>query len=313
MHKVKETCDKGKCKGNGGKGKHASKGGEFGGKGAARMMKGDEEEDERVQVAPNMGAAGSYPQATSDPEEEEATEEEWHEPRKEQRIVKWADCSDDEQGRQEELAEEREDKKRVEQAEAKCREGEAEQGREGGRAQGKGREEHQTGEESKEENGGEEGEAERQEEKKRREEQEERRLREERDEEKGAQEARERERSKSAGRARRGRKEKGARRARRRRARENARGMRSREKGRGEQKPNVRKRCAEQAHGLVEGSVVDPNQRWIQHAQRHRKAQSLASSQKSGRTRSRWRQGRRGQCLAEEAQGRYGEKETKQD
>ena len=26
----------------------------FGGKGAARMMKGDDEEDERVQVAPNM-------------------------------------------------------------------------------------------------------------------------------------------------------------------------------------------------------------------------------------------------------------------
>ena len=40
--------------------------------------------------------------------------------------------------------------------------------------------------------------------------------------------------------------------------------------------------------------MVDPNQRWIQHAQRHRKAQSLASSQKSGRTRSRWRRGRRG-------------------
>ena len=35
------------------------------------------EEDERVQVAPNVGAGGSYPQATMDLAEEEGTEEEW--------------------------------------------------------------------------------------------------------------------------------------------------------------------------------------------------------------------------------------------
>ena len=39
---------------------HASKGGEFGGKGAAGMMKDDDEEDERVQVTPNMKAGGSH-------------------------------------------------------------------------------------------------------------------------------------------------------------------------------------------------------------------------------------------------------------
>ena len=31
----------------------------------------------------------------------------WHESRKEQRVEKWCDCSDDEQERQEEIAEER--------------------------------------------------------------------------------------------------------------------------------------------------------------------------------------------------------------
>ena len=34
----------------------------------------EHEEDERVQVAPNMGASGSYPQAMADSEEEEAVE-----------------------------------------------------------------------------------------------------------------------------------------------------------------------------------------------------------------------------------------------
>ena len=51
-HKLNETCGKGKGKGNGGKREHASKGREFGGKGVAMMMKGDDEEHERVQVAP---------------------------------------------------------------------------------------------------------------------------------------------------------------------------------------------------------------------------------------------------------------------
>ena len=64
-----ETKGKGKGKGNGGKGEHASKGGEFGGKGfqqSVKTMKGEEEqeadeEDERDRVAPNMGAGGSHP------------------------------------------------------------------------------------------------------------------------------------------------------------------------------------------------------------------------------------------------------------
>ena len=54
-----ETRGKGKGKGNGGKGEHGSKGG-LGGK-------GEREEDERVQVAPNMEAGGSHPQAMTDP------------------------------------------------------------------------------------------------------------------------------------------------------------------------------------------------------------------------------------------------------
>ena len=48
------------------------------------MLKGEEEqetdeEDERVQVAPNMGARGSHPQATTDPEEEAVEERQEHE------------------------------------------------------------------------------------------------------------------------------------------------------------------------------------------------------------------------------------------
>ena len=66
---MNETCGKGKGKGNGGKGEHGGIG-EDGGKGiqqqSMKMMKGEEEqvtdeEDERVQVAPNMGAGGSHP------------------------------------------------------------------------------------------------------------------------------------------------------------------------------------------------------------------------------------------------------------
>ena len=41
-----------------------------------KMPKVEDEEDDRVQVAPNMGAGGSHPQATSVPEEEEAEEKE---------------------------------------------------------------------------------------------------------------------------------------------------------------------------------------------------------------------------------------------
>ena len=79
------TSGKGKGRGNGGKGEHGGMGGN-GGKGlqqSVNVLKGEEgqqadEEDERVQVAPNMGAGGSHPQATSDPVEEgSGNEEEW--------------------------------------------------------------------------------------------------------------------------------------------------------------------------------------------------------------------------------------------
>ena len=149
---LNETCGKGKGKGDGGKGEHASKGGGFGGKGAARMTKADDEKDERVQVAPDMGAGGSYSQATLDPEEgeveeekkgtrrlrwadcddneeegrQEVAEEKWHKARKEQRIVKQIDCSDEEQEWQEKAAVEEEERergaKRREEQQKKCEE-----------------------------------------------------------------------------------------------------------------------------------------------------------------------------------------------
>ena len=54
--------------------------------------------------------------------QEEEAEEVWHEPRKEQRIVKWIDCSDDEQEGQEETAEEREERKGARRREPQKRE-----------------------------------------------------------------------------------------------------------------------------------------------------------------------------------------------
>ena len=63
-----KTSGKGKGKGNGGKGEHEGKGGGFGRKGFQQSVR--EEKEERVRMAPNMGAGGSHPQATSDPERE---------------------------------------------------------------------------------------------------------------------------------------------------------------------------------------------------------------------------------------------------
>ena len=54
-----------------------------------------EEDEGRVRMAPNMGAGGSHPQATSDPGEKEMAEE------KETRRPRWADSEDDE-GKEEE-------------------------------------------------------------------------------------------------------------------------------------------------------------------------------------------------------------------
>ena len=129
---------KGKGKGNGGKGEHASKG-KVRSKGAQqvenlvmdedpenmRAMTSEEEEEnykedvrmfvemmqkeemeqeeQRGRVAPNMRAGGSHPQATLDPREEEAEER-----RKGTRRPRWADCEDDEGKEEEELETERE-------------------------------------------------------------------------------------------------------------------------------------------------------------------------------------------------------------
>ena len=69
---------KAKEKETGENGEHGSKGGlgRQGGQQNARK-KGEDDEDERVQVAPNMGAGGSHPQAMAVPyQEEEGTEDE---------------------------------------------------------------------------------------------------------------------------------------------------------------------------------------------------------------------------------------------
>ena len=52
------------------------------------MMQQEEmqHEEQRGRVAPNMGAGGSHPQATSDPGKE----------KKETRVLSWADCNDEE-------------------------------------------------------------------------------------------------------------------------------------------------------------------------------------------------------------------------
>ena len=100
-HRMNETSAKGKGKRNGGKGEHGGKG-DKGGKSfqqSAKMMKGEEdqeadEEDERGRVAPNMGAGGSHPQATSDPGEEEKE-------KKEARVLRWADCNEEDEKEEE--------------------------------------------------------------------------------------------------------------------------------------------------------------------------------------------------------------------
>ena len=93
---MNETSRKGKGKGNGGKGK----GGGFGRKGFQQSVRENEEEWGRV--APNMGAGGSHPQATSDPGKEEKG-------KKETRMLSWADCNDEEaKENEEEVKEERE-------------------------------------------------------------------------------------------------------------------------------------------------------------------------------------------------------------
>ena len=134
-----ETSRKGKGKGNGGKGEHDGKAGGAGSKGRQQvenlvmdenqenmrattseenheedvrkllemvereemeleMMQQEEmeHEEQRGRVAPNMGAGGSHPQATSDPRKK----------KKETRVLRWADCNDEEGKENEEEVEE---------------------------------------------------------------------------------------------------------------------------------------------------------------------------------------------------------------
>ena len=65
-------------------------------------------EEQRGRVAPNMGAGGSHPQATSDPRKK----------KKETRVLRWADCEDDE-GKEEEEQETREKKKQEKEKETR--------------------------------------------------------------------------------------------------------------------------------------------------------------------------------------------------
>ena len=94
-HLADESNRKGKGKGNGGKGEHGGKGGvqveeeEYrwdAKRKVVRMMKREEDqeanEEEQGRVAPNMGAGGSHPQATSDT--------------REARVLSWADSKDEE-------------------------------------------------------------------------------------------------------------------------------------------------------------------------------------------------------------------------
>ena len=77
-----ETSRKGKGKGTGGKGEHDSKGGEFGGKGAARTMKSDDEAEEEKRGTPRL----RYSECEDNEGEgrKEATEGDGHEPTNEQ-------------------------------------------------------------------------------------------------------------------------------------------------------------------------------------------------------------------------------------
>ena len=124
-----------------------------------RTTKGEREEKERVGVAPNMEAGGAYLQ-----EEERQRREGQHSEEKEEisrflrkwrsdrtsPIMKWADCVQEELGKQEEAADGIKEQQE-EQLEEECQEREAEgQPREGGRAEDKSGEEHETGEESEE-------------------------------------------------------------------------------------------------------------------------------------------------------------------
>ena len=86
---------KGKGEGNGGKGEHASRKGRFGGKGAVKMVNGNDEGEEADE---EKGGTRNLRWADCEEEEGErqgAAEGEWHKSRKEQGIM-WLDGSDEE-------------------------------------------------------------------------------------------------------------------------------------------------------------------------------------------------------------------------
>ena len=99
-----ETTGEGEGKGNGGEEEHGGKG-KLGSKEARQDGKQDEEDD-LVQVAPNMEGGGSYPEAMADPEEEcgSARKKQHSEAREEK--LRWADCFEEELGKREESEEE---------------------------------------------------------------------------------------------------------------------------------------------------------------------------------------------------------------
>ena len=86
---------KGKGKGNGGKGEHANRKGRFGGKGAVKMVNGNDEGEEADE---EKGGTRNLRWADCEEEEGErqgAAEGEWHKSRKEQ-VIMWLDGSDEE-------------------------------------------------------------------------------------------------------------------------------------------------------------------------------------------------------------------------
>ena len=114
-----ETSGKGKGKGERGKGEHEGKGrsggnGQQGSKGTSQSTRKVQDEEEEVREGgENERREAKILRDLQQLEEkrraqEAAAEKLWHESREDQRIVKWYDCSDDEQERQEEKAGEEE-------------------------------------------------------------------------------------------------------------------------------------------------------------------------------------------------------------
>ena len=95
-----------------------------------------EEDEGRVRMAPNMGAGGSHPQATTDPEEKQRQGGQWvlrptREWRNELSLVgKWADCVDEEPEEEAEEEDKHEAEDEREEEEAEVRENRGSEGRE---------------------------------------------------------------------------------------------------------------------------------------------------------------------------------------